>query len=205
MEKKVIIICFLVGFLGLLTAALGFAAEAKRIKVSDVTLTPRDTCSYPRSPALALGSIAGLALVIAQIIISSAAGCICCKKHPVPSRSNWTVALVCFIVSWITFVLAFLLLLTGAALNDEHAEEKMYFGYCYVVKPGVFSGGAVLSLVTVSLGIIYYLIVSSTKHMDPWGAHQNQGIALAQPQFPPPNTQPPVFVHEDTYNRRQFP
>lgn len=33
MERKVIVVCIVVGFLGLLAAALGFAAEAKRIKV----------------------------------------------------------------------------------------------------------------------------------------------------------------------------
>lgn len=33
MERKVIIVCSVVGFLGLLSAATGFAAEAKRIKV----------------------------------------------------------------------------------------------------------------------------------------------------------------------------
>lgn len=114
----------------------------------------------------------------------------------------------CVILSYrITFVIAFLLLLTGAALNDERGEEKMNLGlYCYVVKPGVFAGGAALSLASVSLGIIYYIIVASAKHTDPaGGARQNQGIALAQPQFPPQDTQPPVFVHEDTYNRQQFP
>lgn len=203
MEKKVLVICIIVGFLGLLTAVLGFAAEAKRIKISDVQITNRDTCSYPRSPAFALGSFAGLTLVIAQIIINTAAGCICCKKRPVPTRSNWTMALVCLVFSWITFVIAFLLLLTGAALNDQHGKETMYFGtYCYVVKPGVFSAGAVLSLATVALGIVYYNLLSSAKTMEPWGTHQNHGIAMAQPEIPPQSTQP-VFVHEDTYRRQQ--
>lgn len=117
-----------------------------------------------------------------------------------------------------TFVIAFLLLLTGAALNDQHGEESMYFGnyYCYVVKPGVFAGAAVLSLASVTLGILYYLTLSTAKERnDPWPGpvlptSQAQGggggIAMGQPQFPPQNTtsQDPVFVHEDTYMRRQF-
>lgn len=32
-ERKMIVVCCIVGFLGLLSAATGFAAEAKRIKV----------------------------------------------------------------------------------------------------------------------------------------------------------------------------
>lgn len=108
-----------------------------------------------------------------------------------------------------TFVIAFLLLLTGAALNDEHGVESMYFGnyYCYVVKPGVFAGGAVLSFASVTLGILYYLTLTSAKNNTPlWGssAPNQGGIAMGQPQFPPQNSQDPVFVHEDTYMRRQF-
>ena len=34
MKKKVTIICLIAGFLGCLAAALGFAAEAKRVKVN---------------------------------------------------------------------------------------------------------------------------------------------------------------------------
>lgn len=114
-----------------------------------------------------------------------------------------------------TFVIAFLLLLTGAALNDQHGEENVYFGnyYCYVVKPGVFAGAAVLSLASVVLGIVYYLTLTPTKNRNDnttWGGPtatttNQQGIAMGQPQFPPPNvSQDPVFVHEDTYMRRQF-
>lgn len=108
-----------------------------------------------------------------------------------------------------TFVIAFLLLLTGAALNYQHGEESIYFGnyYCYVVKPGVFAGGAVLSFASVTLGILYYLTLTSAKYNTTlWGSSaSNQGdIAMGQPQFPPQNSQGPVFVHEDTYMRRQF-
>lgn len=163
-----------------------------------------------------LGLTAAVALMIAQVMINIATGCICCRRGPHPSNSNWTLALICFVVSWFTFVIAFLLLLTGAALNDQHGEESMYFGnyYCYVVKPGVFAGAAVLSLASVTLGILYYLTLSSAKERnDPWPgpvapnqAQVGGGIAMGQPQFPPQNppNQDPVFVHEDTYMRRQF-
>lgn len=70
------------------------------LQVSDVQLATADTCSYPKSPALALGLTSGLALLTAQIIINIAAGCICCKNDPHPSASKWTIALVCFVISW---------------------------------------------------------------------------------------------------------
>ncbi|KAL9429460.1 hypothetical protein AB3S75_031300 [Citrus x aurantiifolia] len=209
MERKVLALCSTVGLLGLLSAATGFGAEATRIKGSQVQITSPTQCSYPRSPALGLGLTAALSLLIAQVTINVATGCICCRRGPHPSNSNWTIALVCFVVSWFTFVIAFLLLLTGAALNDQHGEESMYFGnyYCYVVKPGVFAGGAVLSLASVTLGILYYLTLHSAKNSGLWGnssVPQEGGIAMGQPQFLPQRTQEPVFVHEDTYMRRQF-
>ncbi|XP_043693947.1 protein MODIFYING WALL LIGNIN-2 [Telopea speciosissima] len=207
MERKIRQVCVAVCFLGVLAAALAFAAEATRIKGSQVQATTQNTCTYPRSPALGLGLGAAVALMIAQVIINVAAGCICCRRNPESSNSNWTLALVYFVVSWFTFVIAFLLLLTGAALNDQHGEESMYsHDYCYVVKPGVFAGGAILSLSSVTLGILYYLQLSSADNRMQWGGppYGNQeGIAMGQGQ--PPSSQPPVFVAEDTYRRQQFP
>ncbi|XP_022746830.1 uncharacterized protein LOC111296674 [Durio zibethinus] len=210
MERKGLVLCSVVAFLAVLVAATGFAAEATRIKASEVKFVSTTQCSYPRSPALGLGLTAAAALLIAQIIINFATGCICCKRNPQTWNSNWTKALVFYVVSWFTFVIAFLLLLTGSALNDQHGEESVYFGnyYCYVVKPGVFAGGAVLAVASVIFGIFYYLSLNMAKNATgPWGNAPipNQGgIAMGQPQFPPQSSQDPVFVHEDTYNRRQF-
>lgn len=65
-----------------------------------VHLPSPEECIYPRSPALGLGLTAAVALVVAQIIINVATGCVCCRKGPHQSYSNWTTALVCFLVSW---------------------------------------------------------------------------------------------------------
>lgn len=115
------------------------------------------------------------------------------------------------ILARFTFVVAFFLLLTGAALNDQHGEESMYFGnyYCYVVKPGVFAAGSVLSLASIILGLGYYFAIAkatnaiNTLWSNTPGPCQG-GIAMGQPQVPAQVTGDPVFVHEDTYMRRQF-
>ncbi|KAJ3672592.1 hypothetical protein LUZ60_007313 [Juncus effusus] len=205
MEKKVVVVCGAVGFLGLLSAALAFAAEATRVKAGDVQAPQPGQCSYPKSPALLLGLTSAIALMMAQAVINTVAGCICCSRNPHPSDKNWTVALISFILSWVAFIISFLLLLTGAALNDQRGQESMYFGgYCYVVKPGVFSGGAVLSLASVALGIVYYVALSSSKSVRPMGG-QDGVVMVGQPVVVPPQSTQPVFVHEDTYNRQQFP
>ncbi|KAG4973585.1 hypothetical protein AAZX31_11G091200 [Glycine max] len=206
MERKVLILCSVVAFLGLLSAATSFGAEATRIKVSQVHFVTPNQCTYPRSPALPLGLIAAVALVLSQIIINVGTGCVCCRKNLQIPDSNWKVALACFVLSWFTFVIGFLLLLTGAALNDQRGEESVYFGYyyCYVVKPGVFAGGAILSVASAAFGILYYISLTEKNNGIQY-PYPNQGvIAMAQPQIPSQTSQEPVFVHEDTYIRRQF-
>ncbi|KAM7253784.1 hypothetical protein ACFE04_031466 [Oxalis oulophora] len=211
MERRALVVISSACFLALLAAATGFAAEGTRIKASSVEVTG-SSCTYPRSPAFALGLIAAVSLMLAQILINVFTGCVCCITRSYPQNTNWRLAFVFFLLSWFTFVIGFLLLLTGAALNDQHGEGTMYFGsyYCYVVKPGVFAGGAVLSLASVTFGILYYLALTAAKNnTDSWtnnnSAAPNQGIAMGHPQFrPPQTTQDPVFVHEDTYRRRQL-
>lgn len=204
-ERRSLIICAVVGFLGLLSAILGFAAEGKRIKASQVVETSPGVCSYPKSPAYALGITAAFALLFAQITIAVVSGCFCCRRNSFPSTTHWALALVCFIISWFTFVLAFLVFLGGAFLNNQHGEQDAYLSYyhCYVLKPGVFSTASVLALASVALGILYYVTLSSGKLVsNPVGTNQS-GIAMGEPQVPP-TSHDPFFVPEDTYIRRQF-
>ncbi|MQM18112.1 hypothetical protein Taro_051096 [Colocasia esculenta] len=205
MERKVLLVCTVVAFLGILSAVLGFAAEATKAKIATlaliISLQDADVqkigpagCIHPRTPAFALGLAAVLALTIAQAIINTVAGCICCKKHHYSSSTNCAIALVSLIISWLTFIFAFLLLLAGAALGDDRGRQWLHIAdQCSFLESGVLSGGAALSLATVSFGIIYYI----KTHVEPREAQQNQGIAMGQPQIPQQSTQP-VFVHEDT-------
>lgn len=67
---------------------------------SQVQVPSPSECVYPRSPALGLGLTASVALMVAQIIINVASGCVCCRKGQHQSASNWMLALICFVVSW---------------------------------------------------------------------------------------------------------
>lgn len=106
----------------------------------------------------------------------------------------------------VTFIIALVLLLSGAALNDKWGQERVYFGkYCYVVESGVFTGGAVLSLASVALGIVYYVSSTLPKNIQVSNPQQNQGISLGHSNLPLGTQTTLVFVHEDTYIRQQFP
>lgn len=201
MDKNVMVV-LIVGFLGLLATALCFAAEAKRIKESQIRYTSSYECTYPGSSALTLGLTAVIVLSIAQTIIIVTTACLCFRGEPYQSNCSWTAALLCTALSWFTYVVA-VFILTSAVFNDENGHH-----FCYVVKPGLFATAAFLSLCAVVFGILSYITVQSAKNRgDPWArpaATEQPGIAMGQPQFPQQTSQEPVFVHDDTFMRRQI-
>ncbi|KAL1316882.1 hypothetical protein HN51_069014 [Arachis hypogaea] len=193
MEKKnvvVVAVSSVVAIFGILSAALAFGAEVTRVKASEVPMISAEYCIYLRdrsSPASGLAVGAVVALVIAQIILNAANGCwcCCCRKSPHAKRSC---VLVCSILSWVTFVVAILLLVMGAIFNNVHKESGYSDNYsCVVVKPGVFAAGAILSVASIATGITYYLLLAAGKSAgipSDNSSYPNQGaIATAQPQF----------------------
>uniref|UniRef100_A0A7N2MHM7 Uncharacterized protein n=1 Tax=Quercus lobata TaxID=97700 RepID=A0A7N2MHM7_QUELO len=147
-------------------------------------------CIYPSSPATALGIVALLAIILSQIIITVATGCICCcKRGSLPTTSNWTAAQACFSFSWFSVVIAAILLVLGSAYNNSQQTTIQGDNYfqCYVVKPGIFAGGAIMSLASVVCGLFAYILTQGKD--SPTGQPQFQagspnqgGIAMGQPQ-----------------------
>ncbi|KMT13396.1 hypothetical protein BVRB_4g084300 [Beta vulgaris subsp. vulgaris] len=86
-----------VAFLGVAAAVLAFAAEAIKLKVSDMDIT-RFKCSYPSNPANILGYMAVALSIINQIAISAVVPC-CCSRgctENVHTRKG----VVCLSISW---------------------------------------------------------------------------------------------------------
>ncbi|KAL4318879.1 hypothetical protein GQ457_18G010070 [Hibiscus cannabinus] len=175
-------ISIMVVLLGIISVATGFAAEFTRVEASEVKVDVYGRCWYPSSPALLLGITSAATLLIAKIIINLATGCFCCKATT--AQSHRSKALCFYIVCWITFIIGMGLLLTGAKMNERHDEAVVRQGYyyCYVIRRGVFAGGAVLAGLCCILGLIYYRTLNSTGK-----DAQDQGgitMAVAHPQFP---------------------
>ncbi|MBA0827299.1 hypothetical protein Goarm_012086 [Gossypium armourianum] len=71
--------------------------------------------------------------------------------------------------------------------------------YCRVVKPGIFAVGAILAVISLIVGIFYYVTLNSKAN----ASLPNQGgIVMVQPQFPQEN---PGFVHGYTYSKGKKP
>lgn len=207
MERKEKVGLIAVGFLGILSAVLGFSAEATRIKESDVTITDTD-CIYPtNNPASGLALTAAIVLLIARIIIIILTGCSCCRRNPNRSIANCTSATACLVLSWFSFVIAQLIFLGGALIDGQRGHVSEYYYYCSVVKRGQFAIASSLTLTSVILGIAYaYALISVNKNTNSPNVitpNNQTGIAMGQP-IQSTVVQDPVFVHEDTYMRRQF-
>ncbi|KAK9079698.1 hypothetical protein SSX86_001371 [Deinandra increscens subsp. villosa] len=158
MESKVLGYCGVAAILGIIAAATGFAAEATKVKASEVYIL-FDTCVYPSSPALALGIVSAVFTIITRIYISvSFGGAGCCRTD----ASSTPVSKLLFVLSWVASVVAVVLLLSAAGLNNRQGGEVDSYGYitCYVVKPGIFAAGAILALLSAFFGIAAYVTLS---------------------------------------------
>nr|BAJ91344.1 predicted protein [Hordeum vulgare subsp. vulgare] len=194
MDQRMIISCSVVGSLGVLSAILGFSAEGTKLTISDL-YPVGGVCVYPDNPALGLGVCAAIFLVVAQIVLAVVGGCCgLCKSRAIPSETNRIIAVVCAVFSWIMAIIAFALLVSGTAWNATVTRSPSAIGLCYVLKDGIFAGGAVLTLVATALGVTSYVMLrrqpmtattAAPKEGEQAGA---AGTTMGQPQFP---QQPP--------------
>ncbi|KAJ4802706.1 hypothetical protein LUZ62_015272 [Rhynchospora pubera] len=200
MEKQVLIVSLVAGFLGLFSVILGFTAEVTKINASDVVIYGF-SCVYPSSPALGLAIGAALFLVLAQIIVTAFGGCCgCCKKDPaIPAvtGSKRTLSLIFVIISWITFAISIILFIVGADKNGTGGQTTS-LDACYVVKPGIFAGAAICALATMCLSISAYIVSSppttaATKANSATQLAGGNGSATGLPPQPPQTAVPQPF------------
>ncbi|CAL5095128.1 unnamed protein product [Urochloa decumbens] len=151
MDKTTIILCSLIGSLGVLGAILGFSAEGTKLTPYTI-LVYGDDCIYPPNPALGLGVCAAIFLLVSQVTFSAAGGCCgCCTSRSIPSETKRFAGIVCAVFSWIAAVIAWALLIEGASWNASVVRETAPF--CPYLKDGIFAGAGVLTLAATALGV----------------------------------------------------
>lgn len=125
-----------------------------------------------------------LSLMISQIIINLWTGCFCCRRNWWIPDDSWTVALASFVLSQFTYLIVFLLFLTGDVLNDQRGKESLYFGtyYYYVVKPAAFLNN--LPSQNTSIGQVEFCTNPTNQITTPFlfQANNNQTIIITIPE-----------------------
>ncbi|KAJ1263071.1 hypothetical protein BS78_09G156600 [Paspalum vaginatum] len=185
MDKILIIVSAVIGSLGVLSAILGFSAEGTKLTPYDI-LVYGDECIYPQNPALGLGICAFVFLLAAQVTFSAVGGCCgCCKSRSIPSETKRIVGIVCAVASWIAAVIAWVLLIEGAAWNANVVRTTA--PNCYYLKDGIFAGAGVLSLAATALGIASYIMMRTQRPNKAATAAAAPAVPAktGEPQFPP--------------------
>ncbi|KAM0832911.1 hypothetical protein ACQ4PT_064620 [Festuca glaucescens] len=180
METGTIVLFVVVGFFGLGSAVLGFIAEGTKLTRGDIEASTT-RCVYPANPAFALGLVAALLLLVAQIIVPAVTGCCgCCKPRGGGFfGSKRTIGVVFSVLSWIAAAIAELYFVQGAAWNAPVTREAA--DGCYYAKNGVFRRAAVLSIIATVLGIKSYLLLRAAAAA---GEPKHDGIAMGHPVAP---------------------
>ncbi|CAL4932698.1 unnamed protein product [Urochloa decumbens] len=214
MRMHVVVVCSVVGFLGLVIVILGVASEAATAQAlvqgeyyNDGGLNVK--CVYRATPALACGIVAALLALTAQVAVTAASLCCgCCRTWELPKEMRRVVGIVVSAVSWIIVIIVVVLFIAGAAMNTDQKRDPTTDEKC-PVDPGsaLFAAATVFSLVATGLQIASYVLLLATPKVStkPLGTQQPE-VAMGQPKRdaeeavaggdPPPPSAPPLS--EDT-------
>ncbi|CAL4915988.1 unnamed protein product [Urochloa decumbens] len=216
MRMHVVVVCSVVGFLGLVIVILGVASEAATAQAlvqgeyyyDDGGLNVK--CVYRATPALACGIVAALLALTAQVAVTAASLCCgCCRTWELPKEIRHVVGIVLSAVSWIVVIIVMVLFIAGAAMNTDQKRDRTTDEKC-PVDPGsaLFAAATVFSLVATGLQIAsYVLLLATPKAPTKPVATQQPELAMGQPKRdaeeavaggdpPPPPSAPPLS--EDT-------
>ena len=128
-QLHVVVVCSVVGFLGLVLVILGVASEAATalalVGLSKDGLYDVNKCVYQTTPALACGIVAGLLALAVQIAVTTTSLlCGCCRTWELPSGARRIVGIVISVVSWYIYFLK----------NKVHQLLRFYYFKCITCK-----------------------------------------------------------------------
>eukprot|EP01018_Ginkgo_biloba_P027147 Gb_21515 [translate_table: standard] len=167
--KASTLVLLLVIILNLVAFGFAIAAERRRSigRVVKDNLTAEVTyCVYNSDIATGYGVGAFLFLFSSQAVIMGVTKCLCCGGALTPGGSRaW--AIIYFMSSWLTFLVAEACLVAGAARNAYHTKYRnlIYADKlsCETLRKGVFAAGAAFTVFTLILSVLYYMSFAKAK------------------------------------------
>ncbi|CAL4934151.1 unnamed protein product [Urochloa decumbens] len=123
-------------------------------------------CAYRPDAATALGGVALALLLVGQAVAAFASRCFCCGAALRPGGAR-ACALVLFLSSWVTFIIAEACLLAGLVQSAYHTGYGTVFFEnppdCATVRKGTLGAGAAFALFTCVLTSAYYYFFSKAR------------------------------------------
>ncbi|WVZ87690.1 hypothetical protein U9M48_034290 [Paspalum notatum var. saurae] len=164
-----IIVIAVVLVLDILAFVLAIGAERRRSYAHvNVDNSGRGYCVYSSDASTAYGVSALLLLLAAQAVAMAASRCFCCGRALSPGR--WRAfSGICFIICWVTFVIAELCLLAGSVRNAYHTKYISWTSSrdqppnCAMLRKGVFAAGAAFTFLTALFTELHYLFYARAR------------------------------------------
>jgi len=125
-QLHVVVVCSIVGFVGLVLVILGVASEASTVQIPELESDGFNVkCVYQTTPALGCGITAALLALAAQIAVTTTSLlCGCCRTWELPSGARRIVGIVISVVSWYIYFLK----------NKVHQLLRFYDFKCITCK-----------------------------------------------------------------------
>nr|ABK22190.1 unknown [Picea sitchensis]ACN40434.1 unknown [Picea sitchensis] len=183
-SKASTLLLIIVFILDVIAFGLAVAAEQRR-STAKVVPDPNSEytyCVYDSDIATGYGVGAFLFLFVSQALIMGATRCLCCGRSLRPGGSRAS-AIVLFIATWLTFIIAEACFVGGAARNAYHTKYRGFYQVtnlsCETLRKGVFAAGASFTVFTLILSELYYVSFARSKEggWTPYGRESAIGMS----------------------------
>lgn len=144
--------------------AFGFAIAAERRRSTGTFVEDKNTnrtyCVYSSDVATGYGVGSFLFLLSSESLLMGVTKCMCFGR-PLAPGGNRAWAIIYFVSSWMTFLVAEACIVAGAKKNAYHTKYRnMIYAQnfsCETLRKGVFIAGAVFVVATMILNVYYYM------------------------------------------------
>ncbi|KAK1695040.1 hypothetical protein QYE76_011737 [Lolium multiflorum] len=138
-------------------------------------------CRYHPDASTGMGGAALALLLVGQVVAAAASRCFCCGAALRPGGARGC-ALMLFLSSWLTFIIAEACLLAGLVQSAYHTGYRTVIFEnppdCETVRRGTFGAGAAFALITGVLTGSYYYCFSKSR-----GSYQRPEAAIGMSRF----------------------
>ncbi|MFS7934137.1 putative modifying wall lignin-1/2 [Helianthus anomalus] len=174
-------VCLLIIVMDFTAGILGIQGEVAQNKVQNLRVWIIE-CRDPSYEAFKLGFAALVLLTFAHAIANLFGGChvVWSKQEMDQASSNKQLAMASLILSWITLIIGFWMLIAGVLANSSSRKS------CGVSNHRYLSIGGIACIIHGMFAVSYYIsataVVKEEKKLNPHGPVMNpQGLPMQQP------------------------
>jgi len=150
-------------------------------------------CIMPANKTFSLSVAAAFLLLLVQVLLTAAGGCLCCNYKIDKLASPAPLAIKSLIVSWVLSIVAVIFYFYGAGVSSNHharpnprplfpATTSASCGYA--IDSWVLASAALMTLLATVSGVTYYLAASRVFLIHTWLGQPQFSIKVAHPEAP---------------------